>query len=62
MTKKIKSETVRSSLSYLNKAMQDTTQQIANETEFGNISAYIQRLLLADFKTRGIDTSKILKL
>ena len=61
MTKKIKSEAIRSSLSYLNQAMKDTTEQVATETEFGNISAYIQRLLIADFKQRGIDITKILK-
>lgn len=41
--------------------MKDTAEQIAKETEFGNISAYIQRLLIADFKQRGVDITKILK-
>lgn len=61
MTKKIKTEAIRSSLSYANRAMKETAEEIALETEFGNISAYIQRLLLADFKLRGIDIVKLMK-
>lgn len=58
MTKK---ETVRTSISFFNKALFLAAQDQSDKKEFGNLSAYIGKLILEDCIKDGIDVNKILK-
>lgn len=57
---KSKAEIIRSSVSFINAELLMAAQKRARQTEFKNLSAYVQRLILADLKLAGVDTDKII--
>lgn len=58
--RKIKPVSVKFIMQWPNTIMYETAKIIAKQTEFGKMSSYIQRLILADLKSNGIDTDKII--
>lgn len=56
---KQKSEAIRTSISFANKGLFDLAQNNARDLYLGNLSMYLQKLILEDSERRGISTAKI---
>lgn len=59
---KQKTEAIRTSISFINKELLDAAQGRSKQLYLGNLSMYLQQLIIKDLQEMGIDISKILKL